>query len=75
MNLPESRSIAPRPVYERQSWRRAAMFLPDWQLREPNEAEKRDAIAVLRDAPSWPDDIVTDALVLEATRIVDECGR
>jgi hypothetical protein len=61
--LPVSDQVRRRPVYDRLLRRRHHM-----PLDPPNEAERRDAILVLRDP--WEDDIAEEAL-----RILDEAGR
>jgi hypothetical protein len=61
--LPATERFARRPVYERYLARKH--HIP---LEPPTEAERADAILILRD--TWEDD-----LSVEATRILDEAGR
>ena len=73
--IPETHTMALRPVFERLLERKQA----DDELPPPTEAEKRDAIRVLkenwRDDPccTWPR--TAHALYEEAERILDEAGR
>jgi hypothetical protein len=64
LEIPESARIKPRPVMHRLLQRMAGR-----ELAEPSEAEKADAIDVLRDGPMPPDEGVPDALYEEAERI------
>ena len=63
--LPLTEQMPRRPIYERYLQRKHHM-----PLDLPSEAEKRDAIAILRDEWLW-----ADVLNGEALRVLDEAGR
>lgn len=65
MELPRTRALRPRPVWARHL-RRSLLNLE--YPGPPTEAEKHDAIKVLRD----PDNAGVPGLWLEAHRILDE---
>jgi hypothetical protein len=70
--LPVTETLIPRPI-----WRRVLnrQMLGDL-LHPPNDAEKRDAIAVLREVVVHDRMLSVDAMMLwEATRILDEYGQ
>ncbi len=61
-SLPVSTKLIRRPVYERALRRKHHM-----PLDPPTDAEKRDAILILRESDLWIDEIAE-----EAFRILDE---
>ena len=60
MNIPETDRIKPRPVRARYLRR-----LEGFPVGPPTEEEKQDAIAVLREAPTWAK---LDEIMLKAGR-------
>lgn len=60
MSIPETDRIKPRPVRARYLRRQAGL-----PVGPPTEAEKQDAIAVLRDFPTWEK---LDEMLLEVGR-------
>ena len=67
MDLPRTQALRPRPVWARHL-RRSLLNLEE--LDPPTEAEKQDAIKVLRD----PDNAGVPGLWIEAHFIFDEAG-
>lgn len=65
MDLPKTDKLRPRPVWARHL-KRAMLNLQD--MDPPNDAEKHDAIKVLRDT----DNAGVPGLWVEAHRILDE---
>lgn len=61
--LPATDKITRRPIYERFLRRKHCMH-----LYPPTEAEKQDAVLILKDP--W-----VDELTAEAFNVFDECGR
>jgi len=68
--LPVTTRYRPRPVLARETKRMFGRPLPP-----PTEAEKADAIEVLRDGPDFLDEPWRDYLYDAAERILDEAGR
>ena len=67
MELPRTKALVPRPVWKRHLRRSLLNFEP---LGPPTEAEKYDAIKVLRD----PDNAGVPGLWLEAHHIFTEAS-
>lgn len=81
--IPETTAIKPRPVWARYQRRlhgkdlveSNGLLLTGGRVNDmlpPTDAEKHDAILVLRDGTDWPG--YPAELYVEAQRIMDECS-
>jgi hypothetical protein len=68
-DLPETTRFRPRPVVRRETQRMSGR-----KLEPPSEAEKADAIEILRDGPDFIDEPWRDYLYAAAERIFMEAS-